>query len=74
MVFRLVETIILNIFGLLYSISPLPAVFALGDTGIHICTFNSSDVASYIEAPINQLLCFPTTLNVPNVYSDDGHI
>jgi len=79
MMFGLVETITLNAFSSLYfaqeySVSPLPAVFALEDTRIHICTSNSSDVAFYIEASINQLLHFLTTLNILNVYPDDGHI
>lgn len=79
MIFGLVETITLNTFGSLYSaqehsVSPLPAVFALRDTRIYICTSDSSNVAFYIEVPINQLLHFLTTLNIPNVYPDDGHI
>jgi len=76
---RLVGTITLNIFSLLYTIRecgvfPLLAVFVLRDIEIYICTSNSYDVASNIEVPIDQLFYFLTTLNIPNIYPNNGYI
>ena len=79
MMFGLVETITLNAFSPLDSrwecnAFLLSAILLLRNTRIYICTSDNSNVASYIEAPINQLLHFLTTLNIPNVHLDDGYI
>ena len=54
--------------------SPLPAVFALGDTRVHICSMNGSNVASNIEVSIDQSFNIITTLSIPNIYLDNHHI
>ena len=76
---RLVETITLNIFSLLYTIQecgvfPLLAVFVSRDIEIYICTSDSYDVASNVEVSIDQLFCFLTTLNIPNIHPNNGYI
>ena len=35
------------------NVAPFPAIFALKNTRVHICTTNSSNVTSNIEASIN---------------------
>jgi len=54
--------------------SPSPAVFALGDTGISVSTPDCSDEASNIEAPIDETLGFRTALSIPDVDPYDGHV
>jgi len=35
------------------GVSSLPAIFTLGDTKVYVCSMDSSNVASYIEASID---------------------
>ena len=53
---------------------PLPTIFVLRNSQIHICTSNCSNVATNIKAPVNEIFGFGTALNVPNVNSNDGYI
>ena len=53
------------------SVSPLSAVFALGDTRVHVCPSNSSDIPADVEAPVDETLSFVTALMIPNVNPDD---
>ena len=56
------------------NMSPLPAIFALENSQIHVYTSNSSDIASYIKAPINQTLSLAITLDIPYTQPNDCHI
>ena len=54
--------------------SPLPAVLALGNSRIHACASNCRNVIPYVKAPINEHFGIFTTLYIPNVDPDDGHV
>jgi len=54
--------------------TPLPAIFALEDTWVHVCSSDCSDVVAYIEASVDEKFCVLTTLNIPNVDPNYGHI
>ena len=56
------------------GVTPFPAIFALGDSRIHICSFNRSNIIAHIEAPIDKKFSILTTLYIPNIYPDDSHI
>ena len=56
------------------SIAPLLTVFILGHTQVHIYTSNSGNVVSYIKALINKAFSLTSTINVPNVYSNNRHV
>ena len=53
---------------------PLPAILTLGYFWAHIHPSNCSDVPSNIKALIDKTLSLTPTLNVSNVYPDNGHI
>jgi len=74
-----VWAIALDTFGALYSaqesdVFPFPAILALGDPWVHICSPDSSNVLSYIEAPIDEHLGIGPTLNIPYIDLYDGHV
>jgi len=50
--------------------SPLPAIFALGDSQVHVHPSYSSNIPADIKAPIDEALSFVTTLMIPNVNPD----
>ena len=50
----------------------LSIVFVLGNAWIHVGTINNSDIASNIEALIDET--FETTLNILDIKPNDGHI
>jgi len=59
MVLRFVRTVTFNIFGPLDStresgVAPFPAILALGNTGIHICSSNCSNVIAHVETPVDE--------------------
>ena len=56
------------------GVSPLPAILALGNSWIHICTSNCDNVIAHIEAPVNEKFSVFSTLNIPDVDPNDGHI
>ena len=56
------------------GVSPLPAILALGNSWIHIRTSNCGDVVAHIEAPVNEKFSIFSTLNIPDVDPNDGHI
>ena len=58
MMLRFVRSIAFNTFWPLNAacencISPLLTILILRDTWVHICIFNSSNVTSYVEAPVD---------------------
>ena len=78
-VFRLVGAIVFDTLGSLYSareggVTPFPAVFALENSGIHVCSSNSSDVVANIEASVDKHFSIVTTLNILYIYPDNGHV
>ena len=77
--FTLVWTIILNVLQFLNLTSKsnmtlFLAVFALGSTRIHVCIMNGHNIASNIEALVNQILSFLYTLGIPNIYLNNSYI
>ena len=54
--------------------TPLPAVLALGNSRIHVCASNSRNVVTYIEASIDEHFSIFTTLDIPYVDPDYGHV
>jgi len=48
-------------------VSPFPAIFALGNSRVHVGTLYSSNMASYIEAMVNKNFSRCTALEVPDV-------
>jgi len=53
---------------------PLPAVFALQNTWVYICTSNDNDEMANVETVINNVLCQRTTLGIPDVNPNHSHI
>ena len=77
--FTLVWTIILNVLQFLNLTSKsnmtlFLAVFALGSTRIYVCIMNGHNIASNIEALVNQILSFLYTLGIPNIYLNNSYI
>ena len=78
-IFQLVRTIAFDTLRFLDStrkcwMIPFPTVFTLRYTQIHVSTPNSSDVLADIEALVNESFSFVTTLNIPNIYPNNGHV
>ena len=76
MVFRLVETIVFDIFRSLNfaqksSVTLFLAILALKNTWIHIGSSNSHDISANIEAPVDEHFGFTATLDIPYVYPYD---
>jgi len=77
--FDFVWTITLDTFGIMYityksNVSSFPVVLILKNVGIHICTTNSCNVTSNVEAFVNEILSFGTTLRIPNVNPDNSYV
>jgi len=53
------------------SVSPLPAVFALGDSWVHVHPSYGGDIPADVKAPVDEALSFVTTLMIPNVDPDN---
>jgi len=75
----LVEAITFDVFSPLNSahtqrMTPFPVVFALGNTWVHVGTINSGNKTSDIEPPIDEALCFYTTLYILYVDPNNDHI
>jgi len=74
-IFRSVRSIVLDALGALDSaregsMFPPPAVFALGDSWVHVRPSYSSDIPADVKAPVDEALSFVTTLIIPNVDPD----
>ena len=79
MVFRFVWTVTLDAFSSLNvtqkgGVSPLPAILALENSRIYVRTSNCGNVIAHIEAPVNEKFSIFSTLNIPDVDPNDGHI
>ena len=57
-----------------HHISQFPAIFALEHIWVYIYLSNSSNVVFYIKTFVNKTLSLASTLNIPNVQPDNGHI
>jgi len=74
-----VRTITLDAFGSLNStqkhrvVSP-PTILALGDSRIHVCSSNGSDVVTYVEAPVDEHFGIAATLYISYINLDDYHV
>jgi len=55
-------------------VSPFLAILALGDPWVHVCFPDSSDILSYIEAPIDEHLGVGPTLGIPYINPYNGHV
>ena len=51
-----------------------PAVFTLWDTRVCISSSNCYNIPSNVEAPIDKIFSFCTTLYVPDVYPNNHHV
>ena len=75
-VFESVQSIALNALGALDSaregsMFPLPAVFALENSWVHVCPSYGGDIPADVKAPVDEALSFVTALMIPNVDPDD---
>ena len=78
-VFQFVWSIALDAFRPLDStrescVSPLPAIFALGDSQVHVCSSYGSNISANVKVPINKVLSFAATLVIPDVNPNYGHV
>jgi len=76
---RFVWPIAFDVFSSLNSaqkrgVTPFPAIFALGDSRIHICSSNCSDIVAYIKAPVDEKFSVLATLNIPYIDPNNGHV
>ena len=74
-VFESVQSIALNALGALDSaregsMFPLPAVFALENSWVHVCPSYGGDIPADVKAPVDEALSFVTALMIPNVDPD----
>ena len=54
--------------------SPFPAILALGNTRVHVHSPDSCDVVTNIEAPVDKHFSILSTLYVPYINLDNGHV
>jgi len=50
---------------------PLPAVFALGDSQVHVRSSYGGDIPADVKAPVDEALSFVIALMIPNVDPDN---
>ena len=79
MMLRFVRAITFDAFGPLDTtgeggVTPFPAIFALEDSRIHICSSNRCDIIAHIEVPVDKKFSILTTLYIPNIYPNNSHI
>ena len=78
-IFQFVRTITLDVFGPLNSVqkcrvAPPPTILVLGDSWVHVCSSNGSDVVAYIEVSVDKHFSIADTLYIPYINPDDCHI
>jgi len=54
--------------------APFPAVFALGNAGVHISSPNCSDIVANVKAPIDKHFSVMSTLDIPNINPNNSHV
>jgi len=77
--FNLVRSITFDILGTLglthkNDMSPLPTILTLKSTWIHVCSTNSCNMTSYVEASVDKSLGRCTALWIPDINPNDRHI
>ena len=55
-------------------VTPFPAILALWDSWVHVCSLYHSNKASHIEVSVDDHFCIGTILCVPYVNPYYGHI
>jgi len=75
----LMQTVIFDVLCLLDSANAciaalLPAIFALGNTWIHVGTVNGSNESSYVESLVVKGFGFRAALSIPDVNPYNGHV
>ena len=75
----MMETIALSTFRFLniiysYQVTPLPAIFVLGDARVHVGTPHCSDNISDIESSVDDSFSIATILVVSNIDLDNCHV
>jgi len=55
-------------------VTPFPAIFALGNTWIHVCASDGGDESSYVKPSVNKGFSFGAVLSIPNVNPYYGHV
>ena len=55
-------------------VSPFPTFLALRNSWVHVCSMNSCNKISYIEAIVNEFLSICTALRIPDVDLYNSHI
>jgi len=56
------------------NIIPLPTIFALRNTRVHIGSSDSSDIIIYIETSVNETFSFCTILRIPNINLNNSYV
>jgi len=54
--------------------APLPTILALWHSWVHVCTTNCCDVATNVELTIDDFLGILSSLGIPNVNPNNGHV
>jgi len=54
--------------------SPFPAVLALGNSWVHVCSLDGSNVLSYVKAPVDEHLGIGPALDIPYIDPYNGHV
>ena len=75
----LIRTIALNTFGFLYSanssqMAPLPTIFALWYSRIHVCSSNCNDETSNIKSSVDENFGLKPALRVLYIDPNDKHV
>ena len=77
--FGLMKTISLDTFGTVHMvykdyITSSPTILTLWNFWIHVCILNCCDIVTNVKVPVDYIFSFGTTLRVPNIDLDDGHV
>ena len=54
--------------------APLPAIFALENTRVHVGAMNSDNVTANIKASIDKYFCIQAILEISDINPDDYHV
>ena len=56
------------------NVTSPPTVFALGNSGVHVCFSDSSNEVANVETSVDKHFSVFTTLYILNVNPNDGHV
>ena len=54
--------------------TPFLAVLALGDSWVHVCSLDSSNILSYVKAPVDKHLGVCPTLDILYINPYNGYV